>query len=491
MNFKPKNISELTQFIAGIRPSFQSMYKTFEQRQHFDYGIKAFDDLIQDEYCDSSFILYQEHLMKVLGFAGFPMSETYTIIKAISKKKDYIIKGAKEKFIPNFAQAIIDTKETDSIEKATEMAERVWKIVEDSAAYGFNSAHAYCMAIDSVTLAWLKAHYPLEFFKVSLQRYTRKGDKDKVSALKAEMLKMGYKLKPIKFGDDNRDFTIDKENNYITQTMSSIKNMQKIAPDILFEIGKDKETDLFCIFSKIDKTKLNKKSLDILIKMNYFSDYGDINYILYQLDIYRETKDILNRFAECKQFKKVDCEKYNISEDVIRQYSGKETEKLFKDIDSEKLYNYVLDNYEKIVEFVSAKYIYKPTEKIEEMAYEIGLSGYTNLFDETLSDKLYIISDEEKNQYGTIFLNLYQVCSGNIYTYKVNKKAYSERPCGIGDILKCAIRDQFKRVKDENGDWIESEETETILKDYTIVKKLEEDINEWRRKKRSKIKQKL
>ena len=56
--------------------------------------------------------------MKVLGFAGFPMCETYTIIKAISKKKRYIIEGAKEKFIPNFAQAIINTKETEDMNVA-------------------------------------------------------------------------------------------------------------------------------------------------------------------------------------------------------------------------------------------------------------------------------------------------------------------------------------------------------------------------------------
>ena len=96
--------------------------------------------------------------MKVLGFAGFPMSETYTIIKAISKKKDYIIKDAKPKFIKNFAQAIFDTGETDDDNKAHELADKVWTIIENSAAYGFNSAHAYCMAIDSVTIAYLKAH---------------------------------------------------------------------------------------------------------------------------------------------------------------------------------------------------------------------------------------------------------------------------------------------------------------------------------------------
>lgn len=480
MRYKPKNIAELCMQTAGIRPSFQSMYKIFEQRQHFDYGIKAFDDLIQDEYCSSSFILYQEHLMKVLGFAGFPMSETYTIIKAISKKKDYIIKGAKEKFIPNFAQAIIDTKETDDINKATEMAEKVWRVVEDSAAYGFNSAHAYCMAIDSVTLAWLKAHYPLEFYKVALQRYTKKGDKDKVTALKAEMLEMGYKLKPIKFGDDNRDFVIDRENNCIYQTMSSIKNMQKIAPDILYNIGlhKDELPELFFIFNEIEKTKLNKKSIDILIKLNYFSEYGDINYVLYELNIYKATKEVINKFKDCKQLKKTDCEKYNIDEEVIRKLSGKETEKLFKDINSEELYNYILDNYQKIIELISKQYIYKPTEKIEEIAYEVGLSGYTNKIDETLSNNLYIVCTIDTNKYGTNFATLYQVNSGKTFNHKINKKIFQERPCNSGDILKCVIRDQFKKVKDENGDWVESQEKETVLKDYVIIKRLEDKFNE-------------
>ena len=480
MRFSPKNIAELTQFVAGIRPSFQSMYSIFEKREHFDYGIKAFDDLIQDQYCSSSFILYQEHLMKVLGFAGFPMSETYTIIKAISKKKEYIIKGAKEKFIPNFAQAIINTKETDDINKATEMAEKVWKVVEDSAAYGFNSAHAYCMAIDSVTLAWLKAHYPLEFYKVALQRYTKKGDKDKVTALKSEMLEMGYKLKPIKFGDDNRDFVIDRENNCISQTMSSIKNMQKIAPDILYNIGlhKDELQNLFFIFNELGKTKLNKKSIDILIKLNYFSDYGDINYVLYQLDVYRATKEIIDKFKECKQLKKLDCEKYGINIEIIREFAGKETEKLFKEIDSNKLYNYILDNYQNIIDLVSKQYIYKPTEKIEEIAYEIGLSGYTNEIDESLADNLYIVSNIETNKYGTNFVTIYQVNSGKTFNYKINRKVFQERPCSSGDILKCVIRNQFKRIKDENDEWIESQEEETILKDYVIIKRLEDKLNE-------------
>lgn len=289
MRYKPKNIAELTQFIAAIRPSFQSMYQTFEQRQHFDYGIKALDDLLQDEYCSSSFILYQESLMKVLGFAGFPMSETYTIIKAISKKKDYIIKDAKPKFIKNFAQAILDTGETDDDNKAHELADKVWTIIENSAAYGFNSAHAYCMAIDSVTIAYLKAHYPLEFYKCVLQRFTDKGEKDKVALIKQEMLKRGYKLKDIQFGDDNRAFNIDRSNNCIVQTMASIKDMPKSAPEALYVLGKSDIKNRAALYQALmDDPRINKKAIEILFHLGYFNKFAQPNRLIAEYEIYQK-----------------------------------------------------------------------------------------------------------------------------------------------------------------------------------------------------------
>ena len=475
IRYKPQNISELTQFIAGIRPSFQSMYKLFENREHFDYGIKAFDDLIQDEFCDSSFILYQEHLMKVLGFAGFPMCETYTIIKAISKKKRYIIEGAKEKFIPNFAQAIINTKETEDINIALDMAKNVWQVVEDSAQYGFNSAHAYSMAIDSVTLAWQKAHYPLEFYKVCLQRYTNKGNKDKVTALKKEMLKRGIKLKPIAFGDDNRQFSIDRENNCINQTMASVKNMQKVAPQILYNMSQHKnEYDgLFFIFKDLLQSDLNKKSIDILFKLDYFAEYGDINYVINQWNIYNDVDSIIKRLRECKQLKKDECINFGLNIHEIKQFCGKETEKMFKEIDNDSLMEYVLNNYQGIVDFVSTKYIYEPITLLETMAYQLGLSGYTELIDKSADDNIYIVSEVELNQYNTPFVTLYHVNDGENIFIKANKCNYEDHPCKSGDIIKTAFRTQHKRVKDNNDKWVESEEQEEILKDYTILKSID------------------
>ena len=447
MTFSPKNIAELTQFVAGIRPSFQSMYKIFESREHFEYGIKAFDNLLQDEYCSSSFILYQETLMKVLGFAGFPMKDTYTIIKAISKKKDYIIKDAKKKFIPNFAQAILDTKETTDINKANNMAKKVWQIIEDSASYGFNSAHAYSMAIDSVTLAYLKAYYPLEFYKVVLQRYTNKGDKDKVSAIKREMFKLGVELKPIKFRDDNRQFSIDKEKGYIAQTMASIKNISKLTPEQLYEMGKLEFNNIFDLLEYLfDNTSLNVTNRDILIKLDYFSEFGDINKLLYAMDIY-------TKFATSKVLTKSKLTPFELS--CAMECCGKETEKQLRELDNNKLLSLLMN-----VDIPQST-------TLDKMKYQVKLLGYTDIIEPNENDELYIVENIEINQYGTPWITLYHICDGISETLKINKRYYKEYPCEVGDILRCSFREQNKRIK-VNGEWVQSDEIEKILKVYSV-----------------------
>ena len=435
MRYKPKNIAELTQFIAAIRPSFQSMYQTFEQRQHFDYGIKALDDLLQDEYCSSSFILYQESLMKVLGFAGFPMSETYTIIKAISKKKDYIIKDAKPKFIKNFAQAILDTGETDDDSKAHELADKVWTIIENSAAYGFNSAHAYCMAIDSVTIAYLKAHYPLEFYKCVLQRFTDKGEKDKVALIKQEMLKRGYKLKDIQFGDDNRSFNIDRANNCIVQTMASIKDMPKSAPEALYELGKSDIKNRAALYQALmDDPRINKKAIEILFHLGYFNKFAQPNRLIAEYEIYQ-------KYISAKVLTKSSFD--DIMIDVIRPCCGKETEKQFREIDNRAL----------ITALIKQANI-KPATIVDRIKWQLEYLGYCTVSDPNSDPNDWLVLDVKTTGYGTVYCTLYNLCYGAERTYRVNKKFWTNHQLSKGDVIRAVLQEKNKMKKDENGEWI-------------------------------------
>ena len=435
MRYKPKNIAELTQFIAAIRPSFQSMYQTFEQRQHFDYGIKALDDLLQDEYCSSSFILYQESLMKVLGFAGFPMSETYTIIKAISKKKDYIIKDAKPKFIKNFAQAILDTGETDDDSKAHELADKVWTIIENSAAYGFNSAHAYCMAIDSVTIAYLKAHYPLEFYKCVLQRFTDKGEKDKVALIKQEMLKRGYKLKDIQFGDDNRAFNIDRANNCIVQTMASIKDMPKSAPEALYELGKTDIKNRAALYQALmDDPRINKKAIEILFHLGYFDKFAQPNRLITEYEIYQ-------KYISVKVLTKSSFD--DIMIDAIRPCCGKETEKQFREIDNKAL----------ITALIKQANI-KPVTIVDRIKWQLEYLGYCTVSNPNSDPNDWLVLDVKITGYGTAYITGYNLCYGAERTYRANKKFWTNHQLSKGDVARVVLQEKNKMKKDENGEWV-------------------------------------
>ena len=430
MRYKPKNISELTQFIAGIRPGFQSMYHLFESRQHFEYGIKALDDLIQDEYRASSFIIYQEDLMKVLEFAGFPMAETYTIIKAISKKKDYIIKEAKPKFIFGFAKAIMDTGETNDKNRANDLAEKVWHIVEDNASYSFNSAHAYCMAIDSVTIAYLKAHYPLEFYKCVLQRFSNKGEKDKVSLIKQEAIKRGIAIKEIKFGDDNRQFNIDHENNAIVQNMAGIKNMPKVTPQALYELGQsgiNTRTQLYQAL--IDDPRI--KAIDILFKLDYFSAFAHPNRLLAEFEIY-------NKYIDAKVISKKNLTEEQM--DVLRNIGAKET--------ATQLRNF--DNMELIKAMIKSTPIPK-TSIYQRIKWQIEFLGYSTLNDPSIDPSYWMVVDIESGTYERKDATLYNICYGVTRQYRLNKKFNVKHEMQPLTLIQAVVHEKPKMKKNEDG----------------------------------------
>lgn len=432
MRYKPQNISELTQFIAGIRPGFQSMYHLFESRQHFEYGIKVLDELIQDEYRTSSFIIYQEDLMKVLEFAGFPMAETYTIIKAISKKKDYVIKEAKPKFIYGFAKAIMNTGETDDESAANELAEKVWHIVEDNASYSFNSAHAYCMAIDSVTIAYLKAHYPLEFYKCVLQRFSNKGEKDKVSLIKQEAIKRGIAIKEIKFGDDNREFNIDHDNNAIVQNMAGIKNMPKATPQALYELGQSgikTRTQLYQAL--MDDSRINSKAIDILFKLDYFSAFAHPNRLLAEFEIY-------SKYIDAKVISKKNLT--NEQMDMLRNIGAKETATQFRNF----------DNMELIKALIKNRSIPK-TSIYQRIKWQIEFLGYSTLNDSAIDPSYWMVVDVESGPYERKDATLYNICYGVTRQYRLNKKFNAKHEMQPLTLIQAVVHEKPRMKKNEDG----------------------------------------
>lgn len=451
MKYKPRNVSELSAFIAAIRPAFKSMYSKLENREDFSYGIPAFDKILQTEELPQSFILYQEQTMNTLNYAGFPIDECYGIIKAIAKKHPEKVKPLKERFITGFKDKIM---QDDGIpaDKAEEDSARVWQIISDSCGYGFNSAHAYCMALDSLYNAYLKAHYPYEFYEVLLQTYSDKGKKDKVAELKQEMSKaFGIKEGKYKFGLDNRKFKADPDNQTIYPSLLSIKGLSQGCANDLYAMGQKKYENFYELWKDMKKKKnLNSGKVNTLIEIGYFDDFGTIGKI-------KRFIDILDQLYDRSQFSKSNPPVEFLP--IIRKYS-EETDKQYRKFDYDAALTEIWENLEDIdIPFN------------ERLKYELQNIGYVKTLVPDMSPD-YAFVQEYECKYKNPKLTLYRLCDGTTEVVKVRRKKYDEAPINVGDIIKTIeCSEEGRWSKDQNGDWQQdNSDKESILKKWSFVR---------------------
>lgn len=288
-SYQPRNISELCAFVAAIRPGFKSMYKTFESRKPFEYGVKAFDNILKTEELPFSFCLYQEQEMAALNYAGIPMSECYVAIKDIAKKRAQKVLAYKEKFISGFRKAIIED-EGKSEADAEEIAEMLWKIIEDSARYSFNASHSYCVSCDSLYIAWVKAHHPLELYETLLKFYDSRGEKDKIAEAKAEARRFfDIKFPPMRFGQDNRAIAAHADNNQITESISTIKGFSATIGKHLWNAAQIPHENFMSLLLDLDQYGVKAK-VEPLIKIDYFQQYGNQRELMKMWEIFNYFK---------------------------------------------------------------------------------------------------------------------------------------------------------------------------------------------------------
>lgn len=451
MKYKPRNVSELSAFIAAIRPAFKSMYSKLENREDFSYGIPAFDKILQTEELPQSFILYQEQTMNTLNYAGFPIDECYGIIKAIAKKHPEKVKPLKERFITGFKDKIM---QDDGIpaDKAEEDSARVWQIISDSCGYGFNSAHAYCMALDSLYNAYLKAHYPYEFYEVLLQTYSDKGKKDKVAELKQEMSKaFGIKEGEYKFGLDNRKFKADPDNQTIYPSLLSIKGLSQGCANDLYAMGQKKYENFYELWKDMKKKKnLNSGKVNTLIEIGYFDDFGTIGKI-------KRFIEILDQLYDRSQFSKTNPPVEFLS--IIKKYS-EETDKQYRKFD----YDAALTEIWETLEDTDIPFN-------ERLKYELQNIGYVKTLVPDMSPDYAFVQDFEC-KYKNPKLTLYRLCDGTTEVVKVRRKKYDEAPINVGDIIKTIeCSEEGRWSKDQNGDWQQdNSDKENILKKWSFVR---------------------
>ena len=440
--YKPQNLAELSAYVAAIRPGFASLLDNFVERLPYSTGVKELDDILEDSF---HYLMYQESIMKFLVWLGIEEKGTYDIIKKIAKKK------FKEEELLELKQTLI--KGWIAKVGREEGFADTWQVVEDASKYSFNASHSLSVAIDSLYGAYLKSHYPLEYYTVVLSLYN--GDMDRTAKLISELTYFDIKLKPILFGKSQSDYSMDKSTNSIYKGISSIKYCNSQIADELIELSNNKYDSFINLITDIKaKTSLNSRQLNILTGLNFFKQFGENKYLLNVIELY-------DKFATCKQLKKAQLEQLGISEFIAKKYSNKETAALFKEIDNTGLIKELCNSLEN-----------KPMGIIEHIKFEKEYLEYVTYQDENVDEDYYIITDfiQGKDVTKPRFVAR-QIKTGQDIKSRIKKsKIFKENPFGLYSVLRISEFDKEFKKKPVNGEWIVTDETEDILNNYEVIK---------------------
>lgn len=378
--------------------------------------------------------------MQFFEALGIKPSESIDLIKKISKKK---IK-------PEMFDALVERLKNGWLKEIGNLDDfdETWEKIQTFMSYGYNTPHSLAMAYDSLYNAYLKAHLPLYFYSVALDMYS--GDTERTNRLTEELKYFNIKINPPKFRYSKAKYHPDKETNSIYKGLASIKFMNEKASEELYLLRDNVYNNFLELLIDLKSTSINSRQLEILIKLDFFNEFGKSQKLL---DIVRAYDFIYGK----KQFKK-DKLPLELTEDIVKEFAGKETEKMFTQVDTVSLLN-------KIIETIPNKSI--PIEQI--FAAHIEFVGYIDWRDSSYDDKVCVISDVETNKWGTTFLTLYRINTGTSMTMKVDKNYFANKPLNKFDIIKVAtISEKFKRRK-QDGKWVITEEKEYILESYARV----------------------
>ena len=428
--YKPKSLAELSAYVAAIRPGFASLLSNFVDRLPYTTGVKELDDILKDSF---HYLMYQESIMKYLVWLGVEEKGTYDIIKKIAKKKfkEEELKELKDQLLAGWVKNV--GKE--------EGFNETWQVVEDAAHYSFNASHSLSVAIDSLYGAYLKAHYPLEYFTVALSLYS--DDLDRTANLIAEMPYFNVTLKPIKFRHSRADYNIEKETNSIYKGVQSIKFLNAEVSDKLYEM-RDIQFDSFLDFLKV--SPLNSRQLDILISLNYFEEFGKTQKLLRIVDLY-------NKYGGKKQIKKDKCD---IPEEIITKYST-QTAAMYK-----------FDDVDGMLKELIADIPDKDIPIRSRLASEVEYLGYASTIIPN-NRNLAVILDADFKYSPKV--KCYMLASGNQIIAKISKKSYTNEPFQNGDVLSIVTEQRAKWKKDEAGSWVQDATAgyDTWITRYSVV----------------------
>ena len=267
---QPSRFEDIVALVALFRPGpLQSgMVDDFIERKKggeakiIDYLHPSLEPILRPTY---GVIVYQEQVMQIAQkLSNYTQGSADILRKAMGKKipeemakqKDIFIQGAIENSIPEAS------------------ARRIFELIEKFAGYGFNKSHSVSYALIAYQTAYLKAHYPTEFFAASLT-YDMENT-DKLIRIKEDCESFEIEVKPPCINHSAYEFSVWKQDE-IRYALGAIKGIGRSISEAIYKERKQNGEfkTIFDFCSRLSSEKPSKRTLEALVKCGAMDAFGE------------------------------------------------------------------------------------------------------------------------------------------------------------------------------------------------------------------------
>ncbi len=259
----PGCLEDIIACIALYRPGPMDSIDTFIARKHgkldVEYRVPELADILDVTY---GCIVYQEQVMQICrSLAGYSYAKADNVRRAMSKKKTEAMNAERDDFINGCAAHGVKRED----------AEAIFADMVGFAKYAFNKSHATAYGILSYRTAYLKAHYPAEYFSALLTSVL--DSTTKVREYIADAQRFGVSVLSPDINTSRESFTVSGGN--IRFGLLAIKNVGRIfAEALITERQKSRFLSFDDFVTRMMNSDINKRTVESMIKCGVFDSLG-------------------------------------------------------------------------------------------------------------------------------------------------------------------------------------------------------------------------
>ena len=430
---RPRRVNDLSLVNAALRPSGTSYRDRLLGGEINKNPSEIIDDLLRP---NKGFLVFQEDTIAFLqNICCLSGGDADNVRRAIGRKQKDRLEAAMPQILDGYCKMSPKPREVSEQE-----AKEFLQIIEDSSNYQFGFNHSTGYSMIGYTCAMLRYYYPEEFIAAYLNNANNEDDIRNGTELARVK---GISINPVKFRHSGAQYTVDKNNHALYKGCESIKFLNSDVSDKLYSMRND-QFDSF--LDLLDVFPGNSRMLSILIKLNYFSEFGQTLKLLKLCDLH----DMYNGKKIIKK------DKCNLPSDLVQKYAVSETA---------KQYRFDLDGMNKLMREFAALIPESDIPLRTRLEAEAEFMGYISYRNPKLQSIGMVLDINVKY---TPRVQIYMLDSGETITIKISKAMYQKQPFDKGSILKIYTEDRPKSIM-VNGEWQKDHsQTEKWAKTYVI-----------------------